>query len=31
METPANRSLRAPLARALASAGLAVLLFDYRG
>src|SRR6266498_5871546 len=26
-----NRSLRAPLARALASAGLAVLLFDYRG
>jgi len=26
-----NRSLRAPLARALAKAGLAVLLFDYRG
>jgi uncharacterized protein len=26
-----DRSLRAPLARALASAGLAVLLFDYRG
>src|SRR5919204_7015744 len=26
-----NRSLRAPLARALARAGLAVLLFDYRG
>jgi uncharacterized protein len=26
-----NRSLRAPLARALASAGLAVVLFDYRG
>jgi uncharacterized protein len=26
-----NRSLRAPLARALAGAGLAVLLFDYRG
>ncbi len=26
-----NRSLRAPLAHALASAGLAVLLFDYRG
>jgi uncharacterized protein len=26
-----NRSLRAPLARALANAGLAVLLFDYRG
>ena len=26
-----NRSLRAPLGRALASAGLAVLLFDYRG
>jgi uncharacterized protein len=26
-----NRSLRAPLARALASAGLAVLRFDYRG
>jgi alpha-beta hydrolase superfamily lysophospholipase len=26
-----NRSLRAPLARALAAAGLAVLLFDYRG
>jgi hypothetical protein len=26
-----NRSLRAPLARALASAGQAVLLFDYRG
>lgn len=26
-----NRSLRAPLARALASQGLAVLLFDYRG
>jgi pimeloyl-ACP methyl ester carboxylesterase len=28
---PGNRSLRAPLARVLASAGLAVLLFDYRG
>jgi alpha-beta hydrolase superfamily lysophospholipase len=26
-----NRSLRAPLARALANAGLVVLLFDYRG
>ena len=26
-----NRSLRAPLARSLAKAGLAVLLFDYRG
>lgn len=26
-----NRSLRAPLARALADAGFAVLLFDYRG
>jgi alpha-beta hydrolase superfamily lysophospholipase len=26
-----NRSLRAPLARSLANAGLAVLLFDYRG
>ena len=26
-----NRSLRAPLAAALARAGLAVLLFDYRG
>jgi fermentation-respiration switch protein FrsA (DUF1100 family) len=26
-----NRSLRAPLARALSAAGLAVLLFDYRG
>ena len=26
-----NRSLRAPLARALGSAGVAVLLFDYRG
>jgi uncharacterized protein len=26
-----KRSVRAPLARALASAGLAVLLFDYRG
>jgi hypothetical protein len=26
-----NRSLRAPLARSLADAGLAVLLFDYRG
>ena len=26
-----NRSLRAPLARALANRGLAVLLFDYRG
>jgi uncharacterized protein len=26
-----NRSMRAPLARALANAGLAVLLFDYRG
>jgi len=26
-----NRSLRAPLARSLANAGLVVLLFDYRG
>jgi fermentation-respiration switch protein FrsA (DUF1100 family) len=26
-----NRSLRAPLARSLAAAGLSVLLFDYRG
>jgi uncharacterized protein len=26
-----NRTLRAPLARALSAAGLAVLLFDYRG
>jgi uncharacterized protein len=26
-----NRSLRAPLARALARRGFAVLLFDYRG